>query len=853
MLLNTAMRSLFLLIFFGFFSIAPTLLNAQNPALNGSAAIFQQLQKLQVLGSVLYIAAHPDDENNSLLPYLAREKKYRTAYLSLTRGDGGQNLIGPEQGVELGLIRTQELLAARQIDGAEQYFTSAYEFGFSKTANETLQYWDRKKVLADMVWVIRKFQPDIIINRFPPDARAGHGHHASSAVLSIEAFSAAADPSQFPEQLTKGVAVWQAKRLVWNTFNFGGANTTSENQLKIDAGVFNPFLGQSYGEVGGEARSMHKSQGEGRPRRKGPVFEYFTTIAGDTARTGLMDGIATDWNRIPNAGKEIAQVIQNIIQQFNFSEPAQSVNDLVQLYQKIKGLSYNGIWKDQKLNEIESLIVACAGIVVEATTESEYAVPGEKLGVQFLVNKRSAAPIGLIKIQLNSSNSVAYDTVINKSLQNNTNFTLNYSLPVSIDQPVSQPYWLSSPMKDMGTFDVTDYTLIGRANSLPPYTAKFIFNVNGVDLAINIPVQYKFVDLVRGEIFQPLNVIPRVVISLDKNVLLTNIHSPKKKNLSSPSLLLQFKTNFSSTNFPVTISLKEGEKYLYSKDTIMSFNAGSVYPYFIDLSAAIGKQNPTNINAELKFQLDGKNYAYDQLLKTIKYDHIPSINYLYKDQARIINEPIVSIPKRIGYIVGAGDKVPEALLQLGHTVEILQESDIVDAKLAVYDAIVVGIRAYNIHEWLTNKNEVVNRYIQQGGHLIVQYLKSNLVGNKRVKVGPYDFAMSNIRVTEEKAPVQLLQANHPFLNFPNKLSDKDFENWVQERSTYQMEPVKTPYEGILQMNDTNDKPTNGSLVTAKYGKGHFTYVSLVLFRQLPAGVTGSYKLLANLVSLSPNK
>lgn len=853
MLIKIAMRSLIILFIVGISTVAPTNLTAQNPELNGSAAIFQQLQKLQVLGSVLYIAAHPDDENNSLLPYLAREKKYRTAYLSLTRGDGGQNLIGPEQGVELGLIRTQELLAARQIDGAEQYFTSAYEFGFSKTADETLQYWDRRKVLADMVWVIRKFQPDIIINRFPPDARAGHGHHASSAVLSIEAFTAAADPNQFPEQLTQGVSVWQAKRLLWNTFNFGGANTTNENQLKIDAGVFNPFLGQSYGEVGGEARSMHKSQGEGRPRRKGPVFEYFTTIAGDTAKTSLMEGIATDWSRIPNANKSIEQSIQYIIQQFNFIRPAQSINDLVQLHQQIKALSYNGIWKEQKLKEIESLIIACAGIVVEATTESEYAVPGEKLGIQFLVNKRSDASIQLSKIKLHSLNSVGYDTSVNKILQNNTNYTINYFYSVSEDQSVSQPYWLAAPMKDMGTFDVSNYQFIGRANSLPPFTAQFVFSLNGIEFIVDKPVQFKFVDLVRGEIFQPLNVIPRVVVELDKNVLLTNVQTPNKKNLSSPTLLLQFKTNFTASNIPVTISLKEGEKPLYSKDSIMSFIAGNIYPLTVNLNSSLLKQQPESVYAEIEFTINGKNYAYDQLLKTIKYDHIPSINYLFKEQARVIHEPIQSIPKRVGYIVGAGDKVPEVLLQLGHTVEFLSESDIVETKLAAYDVIVVGIRAYNIHEWLTNKNEVINRFIQRGGHLIVQYLKSNLVGNKRVKVGPYDFAMSNIRVTEERAPVQMLQLNHPVLNFPNKIVDKDFDNWVQERSTYQMEPVKAPYEAILQMNDTNDKPTTGSLVTTKYGKGNFTYVSLVLFRQLPAGVAGSYKLLANLLSLPPNK
>lgn len=853
MLINTAIRSLIVLFLFGLTVITTTQLKAQNPELNGSAAIFQQLQKLQVLGSVLYIAAHPDDENNSLLPYLAKEKKYRTAYLSLTRGDGGQNLIGPEQGVELGLIRTQELLAARQIDGAEQYFTSAYEFGFSKTANETLQYWDRKKVLADMVWMIRKFQPDIIINRFPPDARAGHGHHASSAVLSIEAFTAAADPKQFPEQLKQGVRVWQAKRLVWNTFNFGGANTTSENQLKIDAGVFNPFLGQSYGEVGGEARSMHKSQGEGRPRRKGPVFEYFTTIAGDTARTSLMDGVTTDWSRIPFAGKAIEQMIQQIIHQFNFIQPSASISELVKLYQQIQTLSYNGIWKEQKLKEVESLIVACAGIVIEATTEAEYGVPGEKLGIQFLVNKRSEAAIQLNKVQLSTPNRIEYDTSINKQLMYNTNFTINYSHPVSIDQPVSQPYWLAAPMKDMGTFDVSNYQFIGRANSLAPFTAQFIFTINGLEFTVTKPVQYKFVDLVRGEIFQPLNIIPRVVVELDKKVLLTNVQTPDKKNLSTPALLLQFKTNFTSATIPVTISLKEGEKYLYSKNAVMNFIAGNIYPFAVNLNRALVKQKPENIYAEIKFTFNGKNYAYDQLLKTIKYDHIPSINYLYKDQARVIHEPIQSIPKRVGYIVGAGDKVPEALLQLGHTVAFLSESDIVDAKLALYDVIVVGIRAYNIHEWLTNKNEVINRYIQQGGHLIVQYLKSNLVGNKRVKVGPYEFAMSNIRVTEEKAPVQMLQLNHPILNFPNKIVNKDFDNWVQERSTYQMEPVKSPYDAILQMNDTNDKPTNGSLVTTKYGKGNFTYVSLVLFRQLPAGVAGSYKLLANLVSLPSNK
>jgi LmbE family N-acetylglucosaminyl deacetylase len=287
-------------------------IQAQLPVANSSTDIYMQLQKLQVLGSVLYIAAHPDDENNGFLPFLAKEKLYRTGYLSLTRGDGGQNLIGSEQGIELGLIRTQELLAARRQDGAEQFFSRAFEFGFSKNAAEALRIWDKEKILSDVVWVIRRYQPDVIIARFPPDARAGHGHHAASAILANEAYIAAADPNKFPEQLKYGVTVWQAKRILWNTFNFGGANTTSNDQFKLDVGGYNPLLGKSYGEIGGEARSMHKSQGEGRPRRRGASYEFFITTGGDTPRTSLMDGIDISWSRIKGA-ENIPQKINNII------------------------------------------------------------------------------------------------------------------------------------------------------------------------------------------------------------------------------------------------------------------------------------------------------------------------------------------------------------------------------------------------------------------------------------------------------------------------------------------------------------------------------------------------------------
>jgi LmbE family N-acetylglucosaminyl deacetylase len=826
----------------------------QTSQVYSSAEIFAQLKKLKVLGSVLYIAAHPDDENNSFLPYLAKERNFRTAYLSLTRGDGGQNLIGPEQGIELGLIRTQELLAARRIDGAEQYFSSAYEFGFSKTFDETLRFWNRQKVLADIVWVIRKFQPDIIINRFPGDARAGHGNHSASAILSQEAFVAAADPNQFPEQLKQGVHIWQAKRLLWNTFNFGGANTTSENQLKIDAGIYNAMLGKSYGEIGGEARSMHKSQGEGRPRRKGPVFEYFTTLAGDSAKKDLMDGIVTDWSRIPKDGMVIQQKIDQMIQNYQFEHPDKSVDALVSLHQFLQGIQYREIWWYKKKQEIEDLIIACSGLFVEATTDVEYAVPGEKLIVGLLVNKRNNVNIQLDQILLNTSPDKSFDSSFNLKPLVNTNYSFNKSFTVPAITPISQPYWLNKPLDGIGNFVIDDQPMVGKAESDPAFSAKFVFSINGIAFMVNRPVQYKYVDPVRGEIYQPLSVIAPVVVSLDKQVLLTNVEQVGNKKLSPTSLLLQYKTNFNASNLPVTIQLKDDhEKVFYSKDSILNVEQGSVYAFPIELKSVLGLVKTKSISAAITYTLNGKTNSFAHFLKTIKYDHIPTINYFYQDKVTVIDQKIITSPKKVAYIIGAGDLVPEALEQLGYPVTYLREWDITDAALAQFNVIVLGIRAFNIHEWLTTKNDVLNRFVNNGGHLVVQYLKSNQVGLKKVKVGPYPFSMSGIRVTEENAKLNFLVPDHAIFNFPNKITNQDFDGWIQERSTYQADPITAPYEALISMNDAGEKPSNGSLITAKYGKGNITYLSLVLFRQLPVGNFGAYKLLANIIGLPASK
>lgn len=806
----------------------------QTPATASSADIYMQLKKLNVLGSVLYIAAHPDDENNGLLPYLAKEKLYRTAYLSLTRGDGGQNLIGPEQGIELGMIRTQELLAARRIDGAEQYFSRAYEFGFSKNSAEALRIWDHDKILSDVVWVIRQYQPDVIIKRFPPDARAGHGHHAASSILADEAFVAAADPKRFPEQFKYGVKPWQAKRILWNTFNFGGNNTTSDDQLKIEVGGYNALLGKSYGELGGEARSMHKSQGEGRPRRRGQITEFFTTIGGEPAKNGLMDGIVYDWKRL-EGGERIEAMVNNITGNFKFEKPELSVPALVNLYQSIKALPESN-WRNKKLEETQNIIEACAALFSEATTNQQDVVQGDVFNINFFMNKRSNANVSVKNIRLEG-----FDTSFSAALENNQNVTFNKTLPVSANKNISQPYWLQYPLLE-GSFDVRDQTLIGKAQNDPSFTATFTVSIDGVDFTINRPVQYKVTDPVKGELYQPVAVLPKVELNYVKENLVSLNGNPVKA-------LLHFRANLRDTS---SYNIIQHYSKNWSADLpSIKYTPGNNPENYASTTFTSTSKNINTTEPVTMTSGDGK---YDGYTKVIAYDHIPTITYFPKAKANLVKVEIKTAGKNIGYIEGAGDKVPDALMAMGYNLTFLNEYDITDDNLKNFDAVVVGVRAYNIYEYLTNKNEVFKRYVENGGNMIVQYMKSNQVGLRRINVGPYPFSVSTgSRVTEENAKVRFLLPGHPALTYPNKITDKDFEGWVQERSTYQVDQSDEHYEKLLAMNDTGEKEGNGSLAIAKYGKGNFVYVGLVLFRQLPAGVPGAYRLMANLIGLPKNK
>ena len=820
-----------------------------NGGVMPSASILQSLRKLQVLGSVLYIAAHPDDENNSLLPYLAKEKMYRTAYLSLTRGDGGQNLIGPEQGIELGMIRTKELLAAREIDGAEQYFTSAYEFGFSKSMDEALQVWDRKKVLADAVWVIRNYKPDVIIARFPPDARAGHGHHSASAQIAREAFVAAADPGQFSEQLTNGVTVWQAKRILWNTFNFGGANTTSNDQFKIDAGVFNSLEGKSYGEIGGEARSMHKSQGEGRPRRKGEILEYFTTIAGEAPTQSLLDGVSTDWTRLGQNAVSISTAIDAVIAAYNPLQPALSLPALVKIYEQIKGLPVS-VWKTHKLNMLQQIIEAAAGLSVEAFTVSEKAVQGDSIGFTCAINNRSTAVVRLENIAVSNQ---AFTKQVGQQLIQNKNYNYAVNMLPVVSKNQFQPYWLQQPKKTDGMFLVNDYTVLGKAWNDPTISVQFTCTIEGTVFTITRPVLQKYVDLVKGECVQPFILIPPYELVVKPTVVLTNVLSEKgKKNTATPLQLTVLSNQEKQIPASVRYTLLDQKtgKQVYEKGLDLVFKDAKTSAIGVPLASFYNPaivSNSVIASVEVTSNKGGQNY--DEHLQKIVYDHIPNTHYLTKDIVKIVDEPIQVKGLRVGYIAGSGDLTEEALVQLGYRVEKITAANCTPQYLAGFDAIVTGVRAYNVNAFLKDGYQTLLQYVQNGGNLIVQYNRTGTNG-LTPPMAPYPFTISGgSRVTEENAEVVFSIPSHPVLQSPNAITARDFEGWIQERSTYQATAIDARYEAPLLMHDKNEQPSSGSLITCAYGKGNFSYVGLALFRQLPAGVSGAYKLLANLIAL----
>ncbi|MFL9832242.1 PIG-L family deacetylase [Flavobacterium sp. ST-87] len=830
-------KQLFIFISFFIFQFS----SAQKPQKWNAVEIYNQIQKLNFLGSVLYIAAHPDDENTRLISYLSNEKKARTAYLSLTRGDGGQNLIGSELRELLGVIRTQELIEARKTDGGEQFFSRANDFGFSKNPDETFGIWDREKVLADVVWTIRKFRPDVIINRF--DHRSPgttHGHHTASAILSVESFDLSNNPKSFPDQL-KYYDPWQAKRLffnpsVWfygNQEKFDAADKS--NFMAIETGVYYAGLGKSNQEIAALSRSSHRSQGFGSTGSRGKEPEYLELIKGKKVndKTNLFDGIDTSWNRVKN-GKEIGELLDKIEAGFNFSEPAASVPDLVKVYTLIYNLDDNH-WKPIKLTEITNIITACSGLYLEAVSNVQQTTPGSTVKLKIEAINRSTTPIELSSI---TTLPFQKNTILNKILYNNDleNFYIDLELPENIEY--TQPYWL----KEKGTtgmYQVSEQKNIGIPDIIREVKLLFTLKINEIKIPVERTVVYKYNDKVKGEMYNYLDIIPEVSTRIADQVSFFNDGKTKK-------IAVHIKAG--KDNIDGNVQLEAAPDWNVEPQSF-SFNLekkGFEKTFHFDVTPP---EIPSEIIARSVVILDSKKTDQEQII--IDYDHISKQQVLLTAESKFKKLDLKINNERIGYIMGAGDDVAKCLSQMGYSVTLLSIDDINSRNLNNFDVIITGIRTYNVLPSIKNRQHLLLEFVKKGKTLIVQYNTpdKNIPGN----IAPYPLSISNDRVTDENAAIQFLVPDHPVLNYPNKITAKDFQGWTQEQGLYYPNEFDAAFTPILSSHDQGETDKKGALLIANYGKGHYIYTGLSLFRELPMGVSGAYRLLANMISLKTNE
>lgn len=795
-----------------------------------------KLKKLNFLGSVLYVAAHPDDENTRAIAYLANDQLAATAYLSLTRGDGGQNLIGSEMGELLGLIRTQELMAARQIDGGEQFFTRAIDFGYSKNYQETLEIWNKDEILSDVVRVIRKFQPDVILTRFPPDERAGHGHHTSSAILAQEAFDVAADALRYPEQV-KELGIWKTSALYTNTGRWWN-QTINENTpgvLMINVGTYSNLLGKSYSEIAAESRTQHKSQGFGSPGRRGDAPEFFEFVKGSKADKALFEKVNTTWSRVAG-GAAIEPLILKAIQEYDEENPSASVNMLIKIRNAILKLS-NSVWKNRKLAEVESLIKDCLGLYLEATSNQPLIAPGESVRISFELINRSAVPVSIVNL---ACNNLGYDSTFTLALKNNQPVLFQSTQTIK-RQEYSAPYWLAQP-HGRGFFTVTDPNLIGKPENEAAIEMIARVNIVGEEIVITMPVTYKWTDPVKGELSRPFEIVPPVFATFTQSVYLikNNIPQPVQVTLKSGSgrkisgtLKLDIPPGWVCSPGSVPFNLERA-----NEEQVFTFNVSG------------GKEE---LDARIKAiaEVNGKQYSLSY--RQIQYDHIPTQTLLPPAQARALRIDANNEGSVVAYLKGAGDEIPVALRNLGYEVVEMKNEEVTTANLKRVDAVVLGIRALNTNERIGFMMPVLHEYVKSGGTLIVQYNTSNDLELDASKIAPYSLTLSRDRVTEEDSEVRVLKPDHPALNIPNKITAKDFGGWVQERGLYFPSSWDSSFDALLSMNDKGEPARNGSLLVAQYGAGYYVYTGLSFFRELPEGVPGAYKLFANLVSLGKPK
>ncbi|MDP2996762.1 MAG: PIG-L family deacetylase [Bryobacterales bacterium] len=816
-----------------FLPLSILLLLPQPPAraqrnLAGAVRTRLALERLNVLGSVMTIAAHPDDENAALLAYVARGRKARAAFLALTRGDGGQNLIGAEQGELLGLIRTQELLAARAIDGAEQFFTRAIDFGFSKTAEETFQKWGHDAILADVVWTVRRFRPDVIVVGF----NIGHGHHQAAGILAREAFTAAADKARFPEQL-RWVEPWQARRLLAGGFGPmrapGGA---AQPGIPINTGEFDPLLGFSYSEIAGMSRSMHRSQGMGSPERRGSAVSSPTVEAGEPATSDIFEGIDITWNRLPG-GAAVASILKQAAATFAPAQPEKTIPLLLKA--RPLAAAIRDPWAALKLAELDEAIALCSGLWLDASADRHTAVPAGELQVNFEAINRSRFPLVLKGVKLEGMAGTPAEEFAPLTLAYNQPERRTLKMTIPPGQPYSQPYWLRKPNNGF-VFAIDDRQMIGLAEAPAVLRARIRIQAGPEEIEFIRPVMRRFVDRVEGETTRPLVVAPPVAVSFSEPVLMF----PEAKARTVEVLL---RGNVSGASGELRLDAPPGWRVQPGAAVfrIAALDDETALSFTVVPPAGAG-------SGELRAvaRLNGREISNG--MRVIAHEGIPPQTIFPEATAKLVRADARTLARKVGYVMGAGDEVPRALRQMGCEVTLLAAEDLARGDLSRFDAIVTGVRAYNVRPDLVANQQRMLDYVEQGGTLVVQYVTADRFSSSLKGFGPYPMQLGGSRVTVEEAPVKFLNPGHPLLNAPNKIGEADFQGWIQERGLYFASQWDPRYEPLFELNDPNEPPQRGATLYARYGKGAYIFTSLSWFRQLPADVPGAFRIFANFLS-----
>lgn len=814
----------------------------QPTPLIGAAELEQALDRLNTLGSALMLAAHPDDENTAVISYLARGRHLRTGYISATRGEGGQNLIGTEQGALMGLIRTQELLEARRVDGGEQFFTRAIDFGYSKTPEEAYAQWGRETLLGDMVRVIRRFRPDVLISRFPPPpGSGGHGQHTAVGHIAREAFEAAADPARFPEQIEQGLEPWRAKRLVWNVFQFGRprpqGGPAPEGRIRLEIGDYDPVLGKSYSEIAGESRSMHRSQGMGTSQPKGARDASFDPIAGDAAESDLFDGVDTTWDRVPG-GEAVGKRLARARDEYDPRKPEAILPHLLTAYEEMEALE--GYWPDVKRGELKRAVELAAGLWLDATAERWDAVPGEKLTINWSVVNRSQAEVELVGAGLAGAVEGA-GMEGGKRLAYNQPVEARSTVDIPADAPYSQPPWLRQEPSG-SSYALDDPELIGRPEAPPVLEARFTLRFSGgVEIPFRKPVVYRWVDRSFGERERALEVVPAVAVNMTRD----NLVFPSSE---SREVAVTFVGHVDEAEGVAGLKAPKGWKVEPQSAPVSLTRRGQETTVSFRVTPPA---EPSGGMLHASVTIGGREIANG--LREIEYDHIPMQVVYPPAEVRVERVDVTMLSKSIGYIMGAGDRIPEALQELGATVTLLGPADLAAGDLAQYDAIVAGVRALNTRPDLAASRERLLEYVRGGGTLIVQYNTFARRGPQPI-LGPYpmktpqrSFERTD-RVTYEDAPILISKPDHPLLQAPNRITEADFEGWVQERGLYFMGEWDERYESVFASHDPGQEPQGGGMLYTRYGEGVYIFTGYSWFRQLPAGVPGAYRLFANMVS-----